>query len=237
MALTAPELRMTGGTPDRLVMLVDLAAEETRGLAIDAVHRARQRMPRVTGATARRLEPYSGEGWFGIWFPDRHVWYQEHGTAPRTMRSLAGKTIPMWITDVDGSLRRENKKAKTRRTEDGRVQVLIFRKAARHGQRKLNRKLTPSGTLVTWTTPMSYPGAPGRIARRQPGSPWTPGGARGGAIAPGNSGVRWRHPGLRATQDLNSALAEAAFDAGLGIEPVYAVDGPSFELLRQRRSV
>jgi hypothetical protein len=233
MAMTAPQLQYTSGVPDRMIMRVeDLGPQEAGYLALDAVFRARQLMPRVTGGTANRLAPISGKGWFGIWFPDSHTWFLEKGTRAFTMRSLAGKVIPMWIDDPVGEERRKNPKAKVRHTEDGRTQVLIFRRAARIGQRKLVKKVNKvTGAISTYTTPMSYPGAPGRINRRQPGSPWTPSGARGGAISAGNGGVRWRHPGLRSSQYLNTALAEAAFTAGLIVQPVYATDGATWEQL------
>jgi hypothetical protein len=171
----------------------------------------------------------------GIWFPDAHVWFQEKGTKPFTMRSLSGRTIPMWINDVDGSERRKNPKARVRRTEDGRTQVLIFRRAAEQGRRKVVRTVDKvTGAIRTSSKPMSYPGAPGRIGNRVTAGSST-GGQLGGQIAAGNSGVRWRHPGLRATQHLNAALAEAVFDAGMIIEPVYAADGTAMEQLLSRR--
>jgi len=133
--ITVPQLVLGSGTPDRMVLRApDINDDEAKYLAINAVHRARQTMPRVTGATANRLVPLYGEGWFGIYFPDPQAWFMEHGTAPRTMRSLAGKLIPMWVADADGSLRAKNPKIKIRHTEDGRTQVLIFRKAARIGE-------------------------------------------------------------------------------------------------------
>lgn len=233
--LSAPEIQ-SSAVPDRLVMLIDgLDEASARYLATDAVYRARQVMPRVSGAAASRLMPVYGRGHFGIFFPDRYTWFQERGTGPHTMRSLAGKTIPMWVTDADGSLRRDNPKARTRLTEDGRLQVLIFRRAARLGQRRVSSRRNPrTGALEASSTPASYPGAPGRINRRVPGQPWTPVGARGGQVAAGNVGVRWRHPGLRGQQFLNGALAETAFTAGLLIGTVYAADGASWEHLRAR---
>lgn len=238
-ALTAPQLQMASGTPDRLVMLVNgLDAEAANYVAINAVYLARQSMPRVSGATARRLQPISGEGYFGIFFPDAWTWFMEHGTNPFTMRSLAGKLIPMWITDPDGSERRKNPKAKVRTTEDGRTQILIFRRAARIGQRKVvRRKNKVTGQMETTTTVASYPGAPGRINRRVAPSPFTPPGLRGGQIARGNVGVRWRHPGLNAMLFLNGALADAVFQAGHLVETVFAADGASFESLLERRGI
>lgn len=228
--LTAPQIQYSA-EPDCMVMVFrDLPQDDAEWMARDAVYRARQRMPRVTGLTASRVTPIWGPRWFGLSFP-REAWYMEHGTKPFTMRSLAGKTIPMWITDVDGSLRRDNPKAKVRRTEDGRTQVLIFRKAAKMGAR---RQVTGRwGT--TYMAPAAYPGAPGRINRRQPGQPWTPVGARGGAIAGGNGGVRWRHPGVRSMQNLNAALAETAFDAGMIIEPIYAAARGELGLVLSRK--
>jgi hypothetical protein len=237
MALTSPEMRLAVGTPDRLVMMhPDIDDTDARRLAIDATFRARQVMPRVSGRTASRLQPFYGRGFFGIWFPDSHTWFMEQGTGPRTMRTLAGKTIPMWITDTDGSLRRGNPKAKVRTTDDGRTQVLIFRRAARIGQRKTVRKVDRvTGAVTTSSTPASYPGAPGRISRRAAPMPWTPVGQRGGQIGAGNVGVRWRHPGLRAQQFMNTAITGAAFDAGLIAQTIYVVDGGSWELALTRK--
>lgn len=233
--LTAPQVQFST-EPTSLVMLFrDLDSDEAMGLATDALYRARQRMPRVTGMTASKVAPIWGRRWFGLSFP-REAWFMERGTSPFTMRSIAGKTIPMWLTDTDGSLRRDNPKARVRSTEDGRTQVLVFRKAAKIGAKKLVRRPSKYGTqMLSYTVPAAYPGAPGRINRRQPGMPWTPVGTRGGAIAAGNSGVRWRHPGVRSMQFLNSALAEAAFDSGLIVEPVYAVDEASLDLVLARK--
>ena len=149
--------------------------------------------------------------------------------------TLTHNTIPMWVNDADGSLRKDPK-AKTRVTEDGRTQVLIFRKAARPGQRKITRRRSRvSGQMETTSVPMSYPGAPGRIGSRSPGAPNTPAGEVGGQIRGGNVGVRWRHPGIKAMQFLNSAITIAAFDAGIALDRVYVVDGPSFSMLLDRR--
>lgn len=231
--ITASILTMGSGPPDRMIMMVgDLTEEEARYLAIDAVYRAQQTMPRVTGATASRLQPIYARGWFGIYFPDPHVWFQERGTNPYTMRNLAGKTIPMWVDDPDGSERTKNPKAKVRTTADGRTQVLIFRRAARIGQRKVvRRRNRVTGQVEMTTTVASYPGAPGRIARRFSGQGFqgASGNAQAGQIASGNVGVRWRHPGLRGGQFINGAIAGSAFRAGLLISTIYAADGASWE--------
>lgn len=233
--LIAPQLQYGSGTPDRMVMFADVSEQDAHYLAIDATEHARLTIPRVSGATARRLQPIWARGYFGIYFPDPQTWFMEHGTNPRTMRSLAGKVIPMWVSDQDGSIRAKSPKAETRRTEDGRLQVLIFRRAARIGQRKTVRRPNRfTGAMETVSVPASYPGAPGRISRRVPAGI----GPSGGQIAAGNVGVRWRHPGLRAMQFLNGALASTAFSASLFIGEVYATDGASLETLveqQQRR--
>lgn len=222
-----------------MVMFVDGIDEQTSEyLAIDATYTARQRMPRVSGLTASRLTPISGKGFFGVYFPDRHAWFQEKGTKAFTMTSLAGKTIPMWIDDVDGSARTKNPKAKVRRTQDGRTQILIFRRAAPMGQRRvLRHRNAVTGMVERSTTPASYPGAPGRIANRAAGMGWegsrTPA-LEAGQVARGNVGVRWRHPGLRSTQNINAAIATVAFRSGLLIETIYACDGASLEELLKR---
>ncbi len=236
-ALTAPQIEVATGPPDRLVTFhEELDETEAEYIALDALYLARQTMPRVTGATARRLEPVYGQGYVGIYFPDPWTWFMEHGTTPFTMRSLAGKTIPMWVSDLDGAIRAKNPKARVRTTEDGRLQVLIFRKAAKIGARKtVRRRNKVTGEMEVRSVPASYPGAPGRIARRVAPAPFTPAGLRGGQIARGNVGVRWRHPGVGAMQFLNSALADATFQAGLKIAPVYVADGPSFEQLVDRK--
>lgn len=219
--LLTPQLRLGSGSPDRLVMRAeDLDAEDAYYLAIDAVYTARMTMPRVTGATANRLVPISGQGWFGIYYPDAWTWFMEHGTGPRTMRSLAGKTVPMWVSDADGSIRAKDKKARVRTTLDGRTQVLIFRRAAPIGQRKqVRRRNRVTGQMETVWTVASYPGAPGRINRR----------GDDGQISTGNVGVRWRHPGVRAMQFLNSALSSVAFRSNVPLTVIYATDGAEWE--------
>lgn len=228
MAL-APELHLTQ-TPDRLIMAVPgLAPIEAYNMANAAANLARSRMPKVTGRMASRLRLVWGEGYFGVRWLEPYTWYQEQGIRPFTMRSLAGKTIPMWIEDPTGVERQRNPKAKVRITEDGRTQVLIFRRAANIGQRRTaKRKNRVTGAMETVSVPMSYPGAPGRIGRREAAQPYTTPGRTPGAIARGNVGVRWRHPGITARQAINSAISDTAISAGLFVDRIHVADEESW---------
>jgi hypothetical protein len=181
-------------------------------------------MPKLTGRAASRLYPLYGSGWFGVGWLDSYTWYQEQGIRPFTMTSLAGKTIPMWVDDPTGTERERNPRARVRTTMSGKVQVLIFRRAATPGQRVTRRRKKADGTTEEYTAPASYPGAPGRISRRQAGQPWTTQGRTWGAIAAGNVGVRWRHPGLAPRRFLNHAMALAAAQGGFEPERLYAAD-------------
>lgn len=137
------------------------------------------------------------------------MWYAEHGSGAHTMKSLAGRVVPMWVPDPQGQLSAENPKAKTRVTVDGRRQVLIFRRAAKLGQRKrVVRRVGGAQTHVE--VPASYPGAPGRIAAR----------SSSGAILAGNTGVRWRHPGNRGQHFISRSISAVAEAAGAGHPPV-----------------
>lgn len=197
----------------------DLTNYQAHAAAIDAVDIARKFMPKMTGAGARSLQPLWGPGFFGIRWDDNYVWFQEIGINPFTMSKLAGKIIPMWIKDPTGIERRKNPKAKTKTGEDGVIRVLVFRRAAKPGQRKVVRRA--DGTLRE--VPASYPGAPGRIGRREVKRPLTGLGRLGGQIARGNIGVRWRHPGLIGRSFLYRGLIEAAIQHGLDHEaPVHA---------------
>lgn len=196
--------------PDRLYVRVPVGATEAGALAQAATHLARVLSPKLTGASARRLQPVSGEGWFGVRWLDSAQWFQERGVRGFTMRALAGKVIPMWIDDPTGVERKRNPKAKTR-TLSGRVQVLIFRRAATIGA----RKSAVRGGVVT-SVPQSYPGAPGRIARRQIAGPLTTPGRVAGQIAARNIGVRWHHPGLVGRHHIFEAIQRTLFDADLG---------------------
>ncbi|GAA1978656.1 hypothetical protein [Kitasatospora viridis] len=221
-----PEVHLSAH-PDRMIMVEKgLAPGPARQAALIAVRDVRRKMPKLSGAAARRVQPLYGRGYFGVQWADDYVWYQDHGTRAFTMRSLAGKTIPMWIDDPTGMEREKNPKAKTRTTASGKVQVLIFRRAAPIGARRktyrVDRK-TGQRILVS-DKPMSYPGAPGRISRREAAQPWTTPGRRPGAIAPGNVGVRWRHPGLHPRSFLNTSMTAAAQRCGLVAQRVYVGD-------------
>jgi hypothetical protein len=207
--------------PDRLYMAVPgLGRYQARACAHQAVSEARRRAPKLSGASSRRFLPIWGEGWFGIYWADSYVWFQETGIAAFTMSKVAGKTIPMWINDPTGEERRNKPDARTRVTASGVVQVLIFRRAARQGQRK--RVIGPGG--VPREVPASYPGAPGRIAVREAPAPYTTPGRTPGAIAKGNVGVRWRHPGLMERNFLHEGLRVAALAHDIIPQPIYASD-------------
>lgn len=199
-------------TPDRMYVRVPGVSEDVcKRLAIHSTAVAQRNAPKLSGASSRSLEPIWGNEWFGVrWDPSSALWYQERGTRPHTMRSLAGKTIPMWIDDPTGKERSKNPKARTRTTVSGKVQVLIFRKAAKMGQRIMRRR---NGHMVD--VPASYPGAPGRIANRDAAAPWTADGRKGGQIRPGNVGVRWRHPGIERRGFVRYAIQSALDAAGL----------------------
>jgi hypothetical protein len=139
------------------------------------------------------------------------------------MYALAGKTIPMWVDDPTGTERQKNPKAKLRTTLSGKTQVLIFRRAAQLGQTKTTRTKV-AGQWQSRTVPMSYPGAPGRIGRREAGRPLTTPGRTGGQVAMGNVGVRWRHPGLAPRKFLNRAMVTAAQENGILAERIYIAD-------------
>lgn len=173
-----------------------------------AARKAVQDAPKLTGAGANGIHPFYGPGFFGLTFPS-YMWIQNVGAKPYVQKSLAGKVIPMWIDDPTGKMQMDNPKAKTRITEAGRFQVLIFRRVAKMGQRKTVRKKI-KGIEMTTTVPMSFPGAPGRIGLREAPRPWTTPGRLGGRIARGNVGIRWYFPGLMPRLYLNNALWTAA---------------------------
>lgn len=208
-----------GSMPDRLMMHTSMAKDGTelteydqRNMAETATQFAAHLAPKMSGDSARNLAPIWTETSFGVKWTDRHIWFQEAGIRPFTMRNLAGRTIPMWVQDHDGELRRQNPRIQTRVTEDGRTQVLIFRKAAPIGSRKTVER---DGVMVD--VPRSFPGAPGRINRRERPRPLTAPGKVGGQIALRNVGVRWRHPGLPKRSFIRQALVLVAHYSG--VEP------------------
>lgn len=226
-AQTNWEFTGSRAAPDRLVVSVDgLSPYRARMIAQRAQMYARRRAPKLSGRSARRIRAEWGDGHFGLRWADPWVWFQEHGIRPFTMRSLAGKTIPMWVDDPTGDERKRNPKAKTRVTASGKTQVLIFRRAAHIGQRRsavdIARLIRERGRGRRVGRHASYPGAPGRIGVREARSPFTRTGRVGGRVAPFNVGVRWRHPGLAPRNFLYWSLHEAAADFGI-LSPVVEV--------------
>ncbi len=208
--MTSPSLARHGGQarggPDSLYVLAPgLSDDACRRLAEEATRLAKLRAPRLSGRSAKGLRPFWGAGFFGVSWTDAYVWFHEKGAGSHTMRRLAGKTIPMWLDDPVGDLRRADPKAKTRVTADGRRQVLVFRRAAPIGQRKSVRRRV-GGAEVVLSVPAAYPGAPGRIANRD----------ALGRTQTANVGVRWRHPGLRPRGFIAEAVLSMAEAAGLG---------------------
>lgn len=210
--------------PDRMLMVVPkLSPNRARRCANDAARETRKLMPKLTGYSSSRIFPVYGRGFFGVGWLDSYVWYQEHGISAFTMTRLAGKTIPMWIDDPFGTERAKNPRAQLRVTLSGKTQVLIFRRAANIGDTKTIRTKV-AGQWVKRTVPASYPGAPGRIGKRETGQPQTTEGRRPGAIAPGNIGVRWRHPGLAPRLFINHAITTAAQKNGILPVRIYIAD-------------
>jgi hypothetical protein len=225
MLTESAEMRLSEN-PDRMIMLVPgLKGARARVIANAAVKEARRKMPKATGQSGSKMFPIYGKGFFGIGFTDPIVWFQENGIRPFTMYNLAGKTIPMWIDDPTGTERQKNPKAKTRTTLSGKTQVLIFRKVAAIGQMKtVKRRNKVTGLMEETSAPASYPGAPGRIGTREAKSPMTRPGKLGGRIAPGNIGVRWRHPGLAPKKFLNNSITLAAQWYGILPVRIYVAD-------------
>ena len=211
--------------PNRIVMGVPgLDVETARAVAINATRQARMFAPKLTVQSSSSFTPIYGEGWFGIAWNHPYIWFQEAGIKPFTMRSLAGKTIPMWVDDPDGTEASKQKNPKTRVTASGRRQTLIFRRAARIGQRK-DVWRNVGGQMVKVNVPASYPGAPGRIAvNRSRGlirqGDVNPGVGNPGQIAKGNVGVRWRHPGLHPSRFLARGVHYAAIQYGIPVGEV-----------------
>jgi hypothetical protein len=209
-------------TPDRMIYLMEDTYDTTymEMLANAMLEAVKDRIPKITGSLARSVEPVFGPNFWGIYFPDKRMWYLERGTSPFLMRSLAGKTIPMWVDDSDGSIaKKAGRKAKTRISVDGRAQTLIFRRVAKPGERKEVRR---NGRLIN--VPRSYPGAPGRIRNR----------VSSGRIAAGNVGVRWRHPGIRAREYMNQAMEDTAEIFGIDNGQVFLIDAATYPTATKR---
>ena len=180
--------------PVKMVAFVDnLSGAQAKTHAKNAVKLAQAKMPRVWSAR-KRIDPVYGNGHFGISWEDPYLWYQERGIKAFTMNSLRGKVIPMWVADEDHKLRTQNPRIQTQIRSDGSVRVLIFRRA-------------------------TNPGAPGRINVRRGNTP----GYNAGWIAPGNVGVKWRHPGMDPKHFFQDALREEASRARLSIAELCAV--------------
>jgi hypothetical protein len=232
--------------PRQAVMGVDGLLESDAAIVANrATWLCRQYLPKVTGAAAASVTALFGPGWFGVEWTHDSVWFMESGTHPHTMRSLAGKVVPMWINDPEGKERAKSPKAKTRTTADGRDQTLIFRRCATPGARK-NVWRNEGGRMVRVSVPQSYPGAPGRIAvNRSQGliraGDLNPRARNPGWIAPRNVGVRWRHPGLDAGRHIVRGIADAAIEFSIPIgkvaylpESTVAV-GSAYDIVLARR--
>jgi hypothetical protein len=210
--------------PTYISVATDRPAWECRLLASDAAKEARLLAPKLSGASAARIVPISGEGWYGLRWASSYLWFQNQGIRPFTNKALAGKMIPMWIDDPTGSESKKNPKAKTRITRSGKKQVLIFRRAAPIGATKTAMRGKGVNRRAV-TVPASYPGAPGRIGRREAGTPWTTPGRRGGSIAKGNVGTRWRHPGLGPRFFLQQGIEQAAIRRSVDIGDILDPQG------------
>lgn len=226
MLATIPEIVLSS-TPDRLVMFVPgLNPNRARTAGNLAASEARKHMPKATGESAKRIQPLYGKNFFGVRWMDPWVYFQEKGIKGFTMRNLAGKTVPMWIKDPTGQVRAKNPKAEVRTRTDGVIEVKIFRKAARIGQRIETYRTDPVTGIKRLVSdkPASYPGAPGRIANREVGGTMTTPGKVAGAIASGNIGVRWYHPGIAPRLFLNNAMAVSAQRVGIIPVRVYVAE-------------
>lgn len=215
-----------------------LGVEDAQRVAERAAELTKQYLPRATGAAAGGVRPIWGSEWFGVEWQQDSVWFQDQGIKPFTMRSLAGKTVPMWVKDTSGELRRNNPKIKTRvRADSGETEVMIFRKAAQMGQRKEAWRRV-NGKMERVSVPASYPGAPGRIAvNRSQGEIREP----NGQISKGNVGVRWRHPGLDGGAYIARGLSDAATEEGIPVEDIEylpehaAAVGDSYTIIMTRQ--
>jgi hypothetical protein len=136
--------------PDRLIMIIPgMKGNQAHRIANNAVRRARQLCPKLTGNAARRLYPLYGAGYVGIGFPDHFLWYQEQGAHGFTMWSLQGKVIPMWVDDPAGLEAARQKHPRTRILPTGRQQTLIFRTASKVGRPGRISARTGGGKIAT----------------------------------------------------------------------------------------
>lgn len=211
MSLPVSEYIADTGLPNAMVAVVPAVEPGyTERMAYHACEYMRLLVPKVTGRMSQGLRPISGLGWFGVTWDMPYTLSQERGTRPRVMKELAGKTIPMWVDDPTGDEARKipvkERNRRVRRTQDGRQQVLIFRKAAPIGSRKWVMR---RGRMVN--VPRSYPGAPGRQGFRNAMGIWERGFA---------GGVRWRHPGIRAGNYAMEALTTTAREARVQITQI-----------------
>lgn len=227
--LTTQEI-VRSSNPDRLYLLIPgLDPQSARRMAYAAAGIAKKNAPKLSGSGAKSIYPLWGKGFIGLTAKAHYMWYQESGIRPFTMKNLAGKTIPMWIDDPYGVERAKNPKAKTRVTASGKSQILIFRKAPKIGSKtpKL-KKNRVTGKYETKMVPKHYPGAPGRIGRRQASiSNTAPGHSvvkSSGKVAKGNVGVWWRHPGITPRLFMNYALTRTAMDFGYTPDKIVAAD-------------
>lgn len=208
-------MRMPHDIPPQIIMRT---ADRAANLAIG-------RAPRSSGSLVEGLDPYWGTGghqepFVGLQWIHDYTWYQEVGISPFTMRSLAGRTIPMWVDDDDGKERAKNPKIKTRVRKDGKLQVLVFRKVGVRGTYKRKVETDARGNRVERMVPENnYPGAPGRINRRA-GSTFEGDTRKPGQITKGNVGVKWRHPGMAAKGFISTSILQAVREARLPVYPI-----------------
>lgn len=203
--------------PNRLFVRVPgLPSNTAQRLATMATEMAQSIAPKLSGAGAASLQPVYGDDFFGITWDRPYMWDQEAGTRPFTMRSLAGRTIPMWIDDPTGKVEREQgPNARTRITASGKKQVLIFRRVARIGQRKTVVTRRRDGSVVRRDVPASYPGAPGRIAHREVTEYPRSSGRIAKMVSRAHVGVRWRHPGIVGRGFMHYSLITVAQHVGV----------------------
>ena len=171
-----------------------LPGPEAQFLAHEAVQIARKLAPKLSG-NPPGASPRSGETASSGSVGRRLRLVPGGGIHPFTMRSLAGKTIPMWINDPTGEERQKNPRAQTRVTASGKTQVTSSarRPPSAHARPSPGRRLVETSRS---RCPSSYPGAPGRIGTGSLGGPGPPRDELPRPIARRNVGVRWRHPGL-----------------------------------------